>query len=56
MTDAEVKTIENTIAKIDQEIEKSKGDERGKRYLRVVWAEFGRRPKGGNKYVRFLCH
>jgi hypothetical protein len=28
MTDAEVKTIENTIAKIDQEIEKSKGDER----------------------------
>jgi hypothetical protein len=28
-TDAEVKTIENTIAKIDQEIEKSKGDERG---------------------------
>ena len=29
MTDAEGKTIENTIAKIDQEIEKSKGDERG---------------------------
>ena len=29
MTDADVKTIENTIAKIDQEIEKSKGDERG---------------------------
>lgn len=29
MTDAEVKTIENTIAKIDQEIEKGKGDERG---------------------------
>lgn len=29
MTDAEVKTIENTIAKINQEIEKSKGDERG---------------------------
>lgn len=29
MTDTEVKTIENTIAKIDQEIEKSKGDERG---------------------------
>ena len=29
MTDAEVKTIENTIAKIDQEIDKSKGDERG---------------------------
>lgn len=29
MTDAEVKTIQNTIAKIDQEIEKSKGDERG---------------------------
>lgn len=29
MTDVEVKTIENTIAKIDQEIEKSKGDERG---------------------------
>ena len=29
MTDAEVKTIENTIAKIDQEIEKSKDDERG---------------------------
>lgn len=29
MMDAEVKTIENTIAKIDQEIEKSKGDERG---------------------------
>lgn len=29
MTDAEVKTIENTIAKIDREIEKSKGDERG---------------------------
>lgn len=29
MTDAEIKTIENTIAKIDQEIEKSKGDERG---------------------------
>ena len=29
MTDAKVKTIENTIAKIDQEIEKSKGDERG---------------------------
>ena len=29
MTDAETKTIENTIAKIDQEIEKSKGDERG---------------------------
>lgn len=29
MTNAEVKTIENTIAKIDQEIEKSKGDERG---------------------------
>ena len=29
MTDAEVKTIENTIAKIDQEMEKSKGDERG---------------------------
>lgn len=28
-TDAEVKTIENTIAKIDQDIEKSKGDERG---------------------------
>lgn len=29
MTDVEVKTIENTIAKIDQEIEKSKSDERG---------------------------
>nr|DAV65385.1 MAG TPA: tail length tape measure protein [Caudoviricetes sp.] len=29
MTDAEVKTIENTIAKIDQGIEKSKGDEQG---------------------------
>lgn len=29
MMDAEVKTIKNTIAKIDQEIEKSKGDERG---------------------------
>lgn len=29
MTDAEVKTIENTIAKINQEIEKSKGDEWG---------------------------
>lgn len=29
MTDAEVQTIQNTIAKIDQEIEKSKGDERG---------------------------
>ena len=29
MTDAEVKTIQNTIAKIDQKIEKSKGDERG---------------------------
>jgi len=29
MTDVEVKTIENTIAKINQEIEKSKGDERG---------------------------
>lgn len=29
MTDAEVKTIENTIAKINQEIEKSKRDERG---------------------------
>lgn len=29
MKDAEVKTIENTIAKIDQEIKKSKGDERG---------------------------
>lgn len=28
-TDAEVKTIKNTIAKIDQEIKKSKGDERG---------------------------
>lgn len=30
MTEQEVKTIQNTIAKIDQEIEKSKGDERGK--------------------------
>ena len=29
MTDAEVQTIQNTIAQIDQEIEKSKGDERG---------------------------
>lgn len=29
MTDAKVKTIENTIAKINQEIKKSKGDERG---------------------------
>lgn len=29
MTEQEVKTIENTIKKIDQEIEKSKGDERG---------------------------
>lgn len=29
MTDAEVQTIQNTIAKINQEIEKSKGDERG---------------------------
>lgn len=29
MTAEEVKTIENTIAKIDQEIQKSKGDERG---------------------------
>lgn len=29
MKDAEVQTIQNTIAKIDQEIEKSKGDERG---------------------------
>ena len=29
MTDAELQTIQNTIAKIDQEIEKSKGDERG---------------------------
>lgn len=28
MTEQEVKTIQNTIAKIDQEIEKSKGDER----------------------------
>lgn len=30
MTEQEVKTIENTIAKINQEIEKSSGDERGK--------------------------
>lgn len=30
MTKQEVKTIENTIAKINQEIEKSSGDERGK--------------------------
>lgn len=30
MTEQEVKTIENTIKKIDQEIEKSAGDERGK--------------------------
>lgn len=30
MTEQEIKTIQNTIAKIDQEIEKSKGDERGK--------------------------
>lgn len=30
MTDAKVATIKNTIAKIDQEIEKSRGDERGK--------------------------
>ena len=30
MTEQEVKTIENTIAKIDQEIAKSKGDEQGK--------------------------
>lgn len=30
MTNQEVQTIKNTIAKIDQEIEKSKGDERGK--------------------------
>lgn len=29
MTEQEIKTIQNTIAKIDQEIEKSKGDERG---------------------------
>lgn len=29
LTAEEVKTIQNTIAKIDQEIEKSKGDERG---------------------------
>lgn len=29
MTEQEVKTIQNTIAKIDQEIEKSKGNERG---------------------------
>lgn len=30
LTDTEVKTVENTIAKIDQEIEKSKKDERSK--------------------------
>ena len=30
MTEAEVKTVENTIAKIGQEIDKSKSDERGK--------------------------
>lgn len=30
MTEQEVKTIENTITKINQEIEKSSGDERGK--------------------------
>lgn len=30
MTDQEIQTIKNTIAKIDQEIEKSSGDERGK--------------------------
>ena len=29
LTETEVQTIQNTIAKIDQEIEKSKGDERG---------------------------
>lgn len=29
MTDAELQTVQNTIAKIDKEIEKSKGDERG---------------------------
>lgn len=29
MTEQEIQTIKNTIAKIDQEIEKSKGDERG---------------------------
>lgn len=29
LSDVEVQTIQNTIAKIDQEIEKSKGDERG---------------------------
>jgi hypothetical protein len=29
MTDQEIQTVKNTIAKIDQEIEKSKGDERG---------------------------
>jgi hypothetical protein len=30
MTEAEVQTVQNTIAKIDQEIQQSKGDERGK--------------------------
>lgn len=30
LSDVEVKTIQNTIKKIDQEIEKSKGEERGK--------------------------
>jgi hypothetical protein len=29
MTDQEIQTVKNTIVKIDQEIEKSKGDERG---------------------------
>lgn len=30
MTEQEIQTVNNTIAKIDQEIQKSKGDERGK--------------------------
>jgi hypothetical protein len=30
MTEAEVQTVQNTIAKIDQEIQQSKGDEQGK--------------------------
>lgn len=37
MTDAEVATVQNTIKKIDQEIEKSKGEERG----RDIYGLFG---------------
>ena len=56
LSDVEVQTIQNTIKKIDQEIEQSKGEERGTDIYGLFGLNLDDDQKEAIKYVRILCN